>query len=44
AQLLSIHNITFLLNLVKGAREAIKNDSFADFKREFYEKYYHGKR
>lgn len=44
AQLLSIHNITFLLNLVKGAREAIKNDSFADFKREFYQKYYHGKK
>ena len=40
AELLSIHNIHFLLKLVKGAREAIKKDSFADYKREFYEKYY----
>lgn len=40
AELLSIHNIRFLLKLVEGAREAIKNDSFADYKREFYQKYY----
>ena len=40
AELLSIHNVRFLLKLVEGAREAIKNDSFADFKREFYQKYY----
>lgn len=40
AELLSIHNITFLLNLVKGARNAILNDVFADFKRDFYAKYY----
>lgn len=40
AELLSIHNVRFLLNLVKGAREAILNDSFADYKRNFYAEYY----
>lgn len=40
AELLSIHNISFLLNLVKGARDAILNDSFADYKSAFYSKYY----
>lgn len=40
AELLSIHNITFLLNLVKKAREAIFNDSFTEFKQDFYGKYY----
>ena len=40
AELLSIHNITFLLNLVKGARQAIIADGFTDYKREFYAKYY----
>ena len=36
----SIHNITFLLKLVKDARKAIFEDRFADFKQEFYAKYY----
>lgn len=40
AELLSIHNIRFLLNLVKGARDAIFNDCFADYKKEFYKNYY----
>lgn len=40
AELLSIHNIRFLLNLVSNARKAILTDSFADFKRDFYAKYY----
>lgn len=40
AELLSIHNITFLLKLVKDARKAIFEDRFADFKQEFYAKYY----
>ena len=40
AELLSIHNIHFLLKLAKGAREAIKNDMFTEYKREFYSKYY----
>ncbi len=39
-ELLSIHNIRFLLKLVEGAREAIKQDAFTDYKREFYAKYY----
>lgn len=43
AQLLSIHNVHFLLNLVKGARQAILNDCFAEYKRAFYADYY-GKR
>ncbi len=40
AELLSIHNITFLLKLVEGARQAIKEDRFADYKQQFYQKYY----
>lgn len=40
AELLSIHNIRFLLKLVAGARDAIMQDRFADYKREFYAKYY----
>lgn len=40
AELLSIHNIRFLLKLVADARTAIQQDSFADFKNEFYAKYY----
>lgn len=34
--LLSIHNIRFLIRLTEKMREAIKNDNFAEFKREFY--------
>lgn len=41
AELLSLHNVYFLLQLVKGAREAIKNDCFEQYKQEFYAKYYH---
>ncbi len=40
AELLSIHNVYFLLKLVAGARAAIKNDNFAEYKRIFNEKYY----
>lgn len=40
AELLSLHNIRFLLKLVKDARNAILNDAFADFKKEFYKSYY----
>ena len=39
ARLLSIHNIHFLENLMKGIRTAIKEDRFLEFKAEFYEKY-----
>ena len=38
-RLLSIHNTQFLLNLMKNIREAIKNDSFLEFKESFYNKY-----
>ena len=40
AELLSIHNITFLLNLVKNARQAIEQGNFLQFKAEFYSNYY----
>ncbi len=40
AELLSIHNVRFLVNLAKNAQEAINRDGFADFKREFYLSYY----
>jgi len=39
ARLISIHNIHFLENLMKNIREAIKNDTFLEFKEAFYEKY-----
>lgn len=39
-QLLSIHNIHFLLNVVKGARKAIIDGNFLQYKNEFYSKYY----
>ena len=40
ASLLSIHNIRFLLKLAEDIRAAIMDDSFLDFRREFYRKYY----
>ena len=33
-RLLSLHNIHFLINVVAGAREAIRNDCFNDYKQE----------
>ena len=39
ARLISIHNIHFLQNLMKNIRQAIKEDRFLEFKKEFYEKY-----
>ena len=38
-QLLSIHNIHYLINLTKRMKEAIKNDQFLDFYKDFIEKY-----
>ncbi len=38
-RLLSIHNISFLINLVNDAREAIEGDYYLEFKDKFYEKY-----
>ena len=37
-RLASLHNLHYYLNLMKQAREAILQDKFADFKKEFYEK------
>ncbi len=37
--LLSLHNITFLMNLAKNLRKAIIGDYLDEFVREFYEKY-----
>ena len=37
--LLSLHNITFLTNLMSNLREAIIGDYFEDFRLEFYKKY-----
>ena len=42
AQLLSLHNITFLHKLMRGMREAIFADSLIDFAKEFYNKYENG--
>lgn len=39
ARLLSYHNLYFLLKMCENIRDAIMNDSFLDFKKEFYEKY-----
>ncbi|WP_025730717.1 tRNA guanosine(34) transglycosylase Tgt [Atopobacter phocae] len=38
-RLTSIHNVHFLLNLMKQVREAIKADRLLDFKEEFFESY-----
>lgn len=38
-RLLSIHNIRYLVKLVEEIREAIKNDSFDNYKKEFINKY-----
>ncbi len=37
AQLLSLHNITYLHNLMKGIRQAILDDNLPDFAKRFYE-------
>lgn len=38
-RLLSIHNLRFLIKIVEGAREAIKEDRYLDYKKEIIEKY-----
>ena len=35
----SIHNLRFLIHLMEQIREAIANDCFLDFRKEFYSKY-----
>ena len=39
ARLATIHNLHFLINLMKNIREAIKEDRLLQYKDEFYEKY-----
>lgn len=39
ARLLSLHNIRFTLKMMENIRDAINNDRFLEFKREFYVKY-----
>lgn len=39
-RLVSYHNLYFLKNLMKNIRNAIKNDQLANFKEEFFLKYY----
>ncbi|MBQ3219639.1 MAG: tRNA-guanine transglycosylase, partial [Clostridia bacterium] len=36
--MISLHNITYLNNLMKQVREAIMQDSFTEFAEEFYRK------
>ena len=38
-RLLSIHNLTFLTNLMKSVRIEIENDNLLNFRNEFYKKY-----
>ncbi len=41
--LISLHNITYLTNLMKGIRKSILGGYFKEFRKEFYEKYdFHG--
>lgn len=40
ARLLSIHNIRFLIKITEDLREAIKNDTILEYKKEFFENYY----
>ena len=35
----SMHNLYFIINLVKRMRDSILNDTFAEFKKSFLEKY-----
>ena len=39
ARLLSIHNLRFLIRIMEGIRESIKNDSFLEYKKEFIYNY-----
>ena len=39
SRLLSIHNLRFLISIMEGAREAIKEDRFLEYKEEVLKKY-----
>ncbi|KAL2422101.1 Queuine tRNA-ribosyltransferase catalytic subunit [Exophiala dermatitidis] len=43
AHLLSIHNVHHLLSLMKRARQAILDDRYPEFAREFFARYFEGK-
>lgn len=43
-RLLSIHNIRFLIKLTEDIREAIKEDKFEEYKKEFLKKYRNNKK
>lgn len=42
-RLLSIHNIQWTMNLMAKIREAIRQDKFLEFKRDFYQRFYKDK-
>lgn len=42
-RLASIHNVHFLLNLMKDVRENIKNDTLLEFRQDFFERYGYNK-
>jgi len=42
-RLVTIHNLHFLINLMKSIRSAIMNDRLIDFREEFFEKYGYNK-
>ena len=44
ARLLTIHNLYFLVNLMKNVRESIEADRFLEFREEFYNNYYGDKK
>jgi queuine tRNA-ribosyltransferase len=39
AQLLSYHNLYFLIHLVKRARQAIEEKRYEEFRKDFWKKY-----
>ena len=43
AELLSIHNLRFLVKITEDLREAIKNDNILEYREKFIEDYYGGK-
>lgn len=38
-RLASIHNLRFLIHMMEEIREAIANDCFEDYRRQFYDRY-----
>jgi queuine tRNA-ribosyltransferase len=42
-RLVSLHNIHFYLELMRKSREAIRSDSFVEFKKEFLDNYNEGR-